>query len=207
MAGVRSEVFGGSFGRTVRSANCFSLDDKLVARCLDLEEKPGDRLFHRAWKESLSGLSRVERAALAPTTGHVAESVAEIVLGKLGYQVIGHQSGPGGHGIDLLVMCPEGSRLVAVEVKGTLQPRRWPRLRRGELAQMSPRWLDKPDNPGMLDWDLTSEDVYGAVLLISFSQRAFRLLFTDDFVRLRPVMDSAALSDLSWLDEHHDRTD
>lgn len=190
-----------SFGSAVRSATSFPLSDETVALCLDVGERPGDRLFHRAWTESLAGLSPTERAALAPTTGHVAESVAELLLDELGFQVVGDQSGPGGHGIDLLVLCPGGSRLVAVEVKGTLQARRWPRLHRGSLAQMSPEWLDKADNPGMLEWDLGSEDIYGAVLLISFAQRAFRILFTDDFAHLRPVFDSAALSDLTWLEE------
>lgn len=195
----RAEGFA-SFGAAVRSAASFALCDNTVTSCLDLRKRPGDRLFHRAWRESLSVLSAAERAALAPTTGHVAESVAELILDELGFQVVGDQSGPGGHGVDLLVLRPEGTRLCAVEVKGTFQPRRWPRLRRGTLAQMSSGWLDKADNPAMTDWDLTSADVYGAVLLVSFSQACFRILLTADFVHLRPVTEGTDLIDLGWLD-------
>ncbi|MBE0528832.1 MAG: hypothetical protein IH629_06485 [Thermoleophilia bacterium] len=190
-----------SFSAAVRSAASFAFSDEVVTSCLDLASRPGDRLFHRAWRESLSVLSVAERATLAPTTGHVAESVAELILEELGFQIVGDQSGPGGHGVDLLILCPDGTRILAVEVKGTLQPRRWPRLRRGALAQMSSGWLDKADNPGMTDWGFTSADVYGAVLLISFAQGGFRLLFTSDFEHLRPVTESADLADLKWLDE------
>jgi hypothetical protein len=190
-----------SFAAAVRSAASLALSDETVSSCLNLKERPGDRLFQRAWRESLSALSAAERAALAPTTGHVAESVAELILDEFGFHVVGDQSGPGGHGVDLLVLCPDGARVFAVEVKGTFQPRRWPRLRRGALAQMSSGWLDKADNPGMNDWDLTSADVYGAVLLVSFAQASFRLVLTDDFVHLRPVKESTDLIDLRWLDE------
>jgi hypothetical protein len=94
-------------------------------------------------------------------TGHVAESVVELLLAEVGYQLLWHFTGPGRHGVDLIVLCPAGERVVAVEVKGTLRPQYWPRLSRRELLQMSGAWVDKADNPGMANWELRSDDVYG----------------------------------------------
>jgi hypothetical protein len=189
------------YGDAVRRAAALPLDRDLVTTCLAPRERPGDALFWSAWEGSLQALSGKERATLAPTTGHLAESVAELILDELGFTVFGDQTGPGGHGVDLLLLDPSGERLFAVEVKGTLQSRRWPRLSRRALAQMSAPWLDKADNPGMSEWGFTSADLYGAVMLISFPQASFKLLFTADFARLRPVTESTDLDDLAWLDD------
>ena len=61
---------------------------------------------------------------LAGTTGHIAESVTEVLLDGSGWQVLWHFEGPGRHGADLVFLAP-GDRVVAVEVKGTLVPGRF----------------------------------------------------------------------------------
>ena len=109
-----------------------------------------------------------------------------------------HFTGPGRHGVDLLVLTPAG-QMVAVEVKGTLRSGRWPRLSRRDLMQMSAAWIDKRDNPGMAEWDLGSEDVYGMVVAVNFPDRALRIAVTADFEHLHPVSALDDVLDLSWL--------
>jgi hypothetical protein len=201
LSSTTDEAHFPGFGAAVRSAAAFPLDQGLVTSCLDASKRPNDGLFARALEGSIRVLTAKERAALAPTTGHVAESVAELILGQLGFTVFGDQTGPGGHGVDLLVLDASQSRVFAVEVKGTLQARRWPRLSRGTLAQMTAGWLDNTDNPGMSGWELTSAAIYGAVLLISFPQTSYKLLLTTDFERLWPVLEDTDLADLGWLEE------
>jgi hypothetical protein len=128
-------------------------------------------------------------------TGHVAESVVEVLLAVLGYHVRWHFTGPGRHGVDLVVLCPRGERVVVVEVKGSLRAGHWPRLSHRELAQLSAGWLDKLDNPGMANWKLR-EDVYGAVMLVNFAAMTYRAAMTRDFVHLHPVVERAQLTDL-----------
>jgi hypothetical protein len=111
-------------------------------------------------------------------TGHVAESVVEVLLAVLGYHVLWHFTGPGRHGVDLAVLCPRGERVVVVEAKGSLRAGHWPRLSHRGLAQLSARWLDKLDNPGMANWKLCNEDVYGAVMLVNFAAMAYRAAMT-----------------------------
>jgi hypothetical protein len=181
-------------------AAVFPLAAEVVHACLDLSQ-PVDRAFARACKASLSALSPAERrGALPGVTGHVAESVVEVLLAGLGYQLLWHFAGPGRHGVDLLVLCPQGERVVAVEVKGTLRQGHWPRMSSRELAQMSAAWVDKRDNPGMANWELGSQDVYGAVVLVNFATMAYRAAFTADFLHLHPVMEQRQLADLEWLD-------
>jgi hypothetical protein len=176
-------------------------DPAIVEDCIRTGERI-DRLFDRAWRESLASIARAERSgALAGVTGHIAESVVEVMLDEWGYSMLWHFAGPGRHGVDLLALDPSGTRVVAVEVKGTLRPKHWPRLSRNALAQMSSGWVDKADNPGMHNWDLTSEDVYGEVVLVNFADRLFRAAFTTDFETLRPVTSTDQLIDLRWLDE------
>jgi hypothetical protein len=64
-------------------------------------------------------------------TGHVAESVIEVLLDRLDWRVLWHFTGPGRHGVDLLFLT-SGDKVAAVEVKGTLIARRIPRLSRHE---------------------------------------------------------------------------
>ena len=181
------------------TAAILPVSPELVAGCLNLDD-PTDRLFARACRHTLAALTSSERrGALAGVTGHVAESVVELLLDALGYAPLWHFTGPGQHGIDLLVLSPSQTQVVAVEVKGTLRPGYWPRLSRREQLQMSGAWVDKADNPGMVNWELHSEDVYGAVVLVNFAAMAYRAAFTTDFQHLQPVQDISQLADLAWL--------
>jgi hypothetical protein len=68
---------------------------------------------------------------------------------------------------------------------------------------MSGAWVDKVDNPGMANWELRSDDVYGAVVLVNFAAMAYRAAFTADFQQLQPVRDLEQLGDLGWLGQAH----
>lgn len=183
----------------LRAATPLTLDRELVAACLDTTAPP-DRQFSRAWQDGCSVLSSAERAAVAGVTGHVAESVVERLVAELDWSVLWHFSGPGRHGVDLVFVSPD-DRVVAVEVKGTLVPRRVPRLSRRDVEQMSAAWVDKRDNPGMAELGLESADVFGAVVAVNFADQRWRSAFTRDFASFRPVVDLDQLRDLSWLDE------
>jgi hypothetical protein len=177
------------------------IEELLVLGCLDPGRRPADALFERAWRGTLASVSRVERAGrLSGITGHLGESVVEVLLDALGYSVLWHFVGPlsGGHGVDLLVLSPDG-KVVAIEVKATVRAGRWPRPSRGELAQVTSRWLDKADNPGMANWDLASADVYGAVAVVNFAACAWRCAVTADFMTAQPVTGVGQLADLGWL--------
>lgn len=162
--------------------------------------RPRDPDFARAFSGGLAVLSPAERVGLGGITGHIAESVVEMVLVERGWTPVWHFAGPGGHGVDLLFLDSELARLVAVEVKGTLRPGVWPRLRRAELTQMDVSWLDKPDNPAMMQWDLTSTDVYGAIAIANLADLRYRLAVTGDLSSWSPITELTQLDDLSWLD-------
>lgn len=177
------------------------LEPTLVAGCLDTRDRPSDAVFKEAFESSLAALEPgARRGALGGITGHVAESVIEMVLAGLGWTPVWHFVGPGRHGVDLLMLGPNAERLFAIEIKGTLRPRRWPRLRRGELTQMDVAWLDKSDNPGMSDWDVTSEDVYGGLALVNFAELRYKLALTSDFATWHPIEQEEQLEALDWLD-------
>jgi hypothetical protein len=181
----------------LRAARTLPLERELISGFLDLETEL-DRRFDRACTASLAALPREERGGgLAGVTGHVGESIVEVVLAGHGWSPVWHFTGPGRHGVDLLLLGPGAERLVAVEVKATLRPSHWPRVRRH--LEM-PTWLDKSDNPGMADWELRSEDVYGAVALVSFHELGCKVALTSDFLSWCPVTRGAELDDLDWLD-------
>lgn len=90
--------------------------------------------------------------------------------------------------------------MFAVEVKGTLRPRCWPRLRSGELTQMDLGWIDKSDNPAMTDWGVTSEDVHGAIVLVNFADLVYKAALTSDFTTWYPIDRIEQLETLEWLD-------
>jgi len=193
------------FGRSVSAALTFAelldLEASLVESCLDTSRWQTDETFLRAWRGGLTALAPGERVGrLAGVTGHVGESAIELILDGLGYAMLWHFTGPlsGGHGVDLLVLSPDG-KLVVIEVKSTLRLGRWPRLSRAELRQMSSSWLDKIDNPGMANWELDSEDVYRAVMVVNFASRQWRCVLTADFVTAHHVTTLTQLADLSWL--------
>ena len=178
----------------LRSAPPLALARSAVEECLDLDRSV-DLRFHTAWTRSLGALERHERGgALAGVTGHVAESVVEVLLADVGYHPVWHFTGPGRHGVDLLMASPTLDHVLAIEVKGSLRARSVPRLSRRAVMQMSAAWVDKRDNPGMAEWELQSADVYGAVIAVSFAEMVVRAIVSEDFERWRGV---AALEDLA----------
>jgi hypothetical protein len=126
--------------------------------------------------------------------------VTEIVLEAVGWTPVWHFAGPGRHGVDLLFLGPGEERLFAVEVKGTLRPRHWPRMRKGELTQMDLAWLDKADNPAMSEWAVTSDDIYGAIALINFAELRLKIALTRDFATWHPIGQLEQLKTLDWLE-------
>ncbi|MDF1597094.1 MAG: hypothetical protein P1T08_13520 [Acidimicrobiia bacterium] len=183
----------------IRTATAHPLDPDMVESHL-LPEKEGDQLFAHAWHDGLSSLPiGSRRGRLAGTTGHIAESIVETVLVDIGYTPLWHFAA-GGHGVDLVLITPQFDAVLAIEVKGTLRPGRLPSLRRADLDQMTPEWLEKSDNPGMKEWNLTAEDVFGAVFLVNFADRLIKAGVTSDFRTVLPVDRLDDLADLSWLD-------
>jgi hypothetical protein len=180
-----------------RRAAALPIEEELVKSCLDLGQLL-DRLFDRAWRSGPALLSRNERCAVAGVTGHVAESVVELLLDALGWRVLWHFVGPGRHGVDLLFLTPD-DHVVAIETKGTLVRGSLPRLSRRALAQMSAAWLDHADNPGMTNLGLTSADILGGIVAVDFPALTWRALLTTDFVEMRPVISADELRNLAWL--------
>ena len=182
----------------LRAAVATALDEGVIAAGLD-DTAAGDRLFRRGWRHGCRTLSRAERAIVAGVTGHVAESVVEVLLDEYGWSILWHFEGPGRHGVDVVALSPD-DRVVAFEVKGTLVPGRIPGLSRREVEQMSAAWIDKDDNPGMAALGLASTDIYGGVIVVNFADRLWRSAFTADFARFHPVCSVAQISGLGWLD-------
>ena len=114
------------------------------------------------------------------------------------WRILWHLTGPGRHGVDLVVLAP-ADLVVAIEVKGTLVSGRIPRLSRQETAQMSAAWVDKADNPGMAELGLANTDIYGGVVAVNFADLTWRTALTANFVELHPVTELEQLSDLRWL--------
>ena len=188
---------GGVINDALRRAPAVDLQRSPVEHCLDLRQ-PGDVRFHLAWTRSLDAVAHNERAgALAGVTGHGGESVVELLLADVGYHPVWHFTGPGRHGVDLLMLSPAADHVLAIEVKGTLRTGRLPRLSRRATLQMSAAWVDKRDNPGMAEWELQSADLYGAVIAVNFADMAVRAVTSDDFVGWRPVASLAELVDLA----------
>jgi len=190
---------GATSMRTValRHSSAFHVDAVVVEECLNAASAK-DELFARAWRSGPASLIRAERCAVAGVTGHVAESVTEVLLDRLSWHVLWHFTGPGRHGADLVFLAPD-DKIVVVEVKGTLTPGRIPRLSRREMTQMNAAWMDKADNPGMTELGLSSSDIYGAVAAINFADMTWRIALTSDFSVLSPVTHVNYLTDLNWL--------
>jgi hypothetical protein len=181
----------------LQRSSAFRLGATVIEDCLD-PDSAKDRLFARGWRSGPASLTRAERCAVAGVTGHVAESVTEVLLDRRGWRVLWHFTGPGRHGVDLVFLTPD-DKIVAVEVKGTLTAGRIPRLSRREMTQMSAEWVDKADNPGMAELELHSADIYGAVAVINFADMTWRMALTSDFSALIPVTRAGQLTCLDWL--------
>jgi hypothetical protein len=171
----------------------------MVLECLMPAKYAADGYFLDAYRRGIARLGR-RPGQLNGVTGHLGESVVELLLDGLGYHMLWHFTGPlsGGHGVDLVVLSPDG-KVLAVEVKATLRSGRWPRPAERELVQLSQEWLDKADNPGMANWELSGADVYGLVAVVNFADSAWRCAVTADFNTAMPILDPAELADLSWL--------
>jgi len=146
--GLLTDVFTNAAGpaspmrlAVLRQSATFPIDPAIILRCLD-PSAAKDCLFTRGWRSGSASLTHAELRAVAGVTGHVAESVTEVLLDALGWRVLWHFTGPGRHGVDLVFLAP-GDQIVAVEVKGTLVAGRIPRLSRRDIAQMSAAWVDK----------------------------------------------------------------
>lgn len=181
----------------LRHSAAFRLDATVVEECLDAVSAK-DRLFARGWRSGPASLTRAERCTVAGVTGHIAESVTEVLLDRRGWRVLWHFTGPGRHGVDLVFLTPDG-KIVAVEVKGTLTAGNIPRLSRREMTQMSAQWVDKADNPAMAELGLRSTDIYGAVVVINFGDMTWRMVVTPDFSALIPVAHADQVMSLDWL--------
>jgi hypothetical protein len=179
----------------LRAATTFTLDSETVSANL-MADSSTDAQFERAWQEGLDALLPNERrGALLGVMGHIAESVVESILTGHGYATVWHFAGPGRHGVDLLMLSPT-DQVAAIEVKSTLRASFVPRLTVRELTQMSAAWLEKADNPGMTEWGLDADDVYGMVVVVNFADRTISYALTIDFERLHPITALSELNDL-----------
>lgn len=181
----------------LRQALPLAIDRGVIASCIGHDRR--DPLFERAWSEGIGGLSRRERNAIAGVTGHIAESVAAMLLLERGWDLLWQFATTGRHGVDLVLLAPD-EHVVAVEVKGTLVPGRTPNLSRRQLGQMTSGWIDKPDNPGIGELRVKSREIVGAVVAVNLADLTWRSAFTTDFQVLRPVTQEPQLASLDWLD-------
>jgi hypothetical protein len=181
----------------LRQSAGFAIDAAIVEGCLD-PVSAADSLFATAWRSGPANLTRPQRCVVAGVTGHVAESVTEVLLDCHNWRVLWHFTGPGRHGVDLVFLTPD-EKIAAVEVKGTLVAGRIPRLSHREMRQMSPEWVDKADNPGMAELGLHSFDIYGAIVAVNFADLTWRIALTSDFSALCPVTKTEQLAHLDWL--------
>jgi hypothetical protein len=168
----------------LRAATPFPLPAKAVEDCL-----LDDPLFVRAWTDGPASLTAQERRGrLSVDIGTIAESVATLLLQEAGLDVFAELAAAGVHGVDLLALTQAGEA-VAIEVKGTFRRGAVPRLGRGRLRQMSLEWLSSPANPAMVEWGLEGADVYGAILVVDFADRHWRVALTRDYETFRPVVE------------------
>lgn len=183
----------------LRQTRPIEIASNTVLDCLDLDDE-ADQHFQSAWLSRRDGgADRLSGGALPGAVGHIAESVVEVVLTERGYAPLAHHPGPGRHGVDLLMLHLTAETVFAIEVKGTLRRGFVPRLTRGDLAQMSNAWLDKPDNPAMTSTALRSEDVFGAVAALNFADLTLRVAFTADFASFHPLLDEVELANPSAI--------
>lgn len=179
----------------VRRAKALNIPRHLVLGCLDLTDI-NDQRFNDAWGNGIDALEPHQRGGALPgVTGHVAESVAEIVLSDSGYHPMWHFTGPDRSAFDLLMLSPNADHVVAVGVKGTLCAGRVPRVSPQAVEQMGAAWFDET---GTAHWGLQSTPVYGAVVAVNLGDMTLRAALSTDFERWRPVR---SLSELGHIAE------
>ena len=189
----------------LRAATQFPLDAEMIEECLDDKRDRFDALFRRVRSLGLAGLPRSERSGhLWRVVGEVAESVAELALTDLGYSVFWHITDPGVHGVDLLFLSPDES-VLALEVKGTLRAGAIPRLTPSRLRQMSREWLNQPDNPAMIEWELEADAIFAGVMVVDLATPAFRVALSANLNTYAAVVEPVQLEAIRWLDDANTR--
>lgn len=143
------------------------------------------------------------RASTLPVLGNAAEAFVESVLVEFGWQqVYDDVSGySAGHGVDLLMLDPSLSAVVAIEVKSTIQRGRWPRLSPATRAQMTAAWLGRASNEGMREWALEADDVYSMVVQAHLGRLKWRTCVAAELDAPLPIVSVNQLIDLRWLIE------
>jgi len=172
--------------------NVWDCIDSHNARAADAEAQ-----FRRAFASGLAAIPIAQRAhGLNGVTGHVAESVVEMILAERGWTPLEHFEGPfsGGHGVDLAMATPGFDNVVVIEVKGTLTPRRWPRLAKGELPQLGKEWLQKIDNPAVSSLGMVPADLAVLAVLVQFGRRELKVAWSRDGTTVISIADLAELA-------------
>lgn len=81
----------------MRQSITFLVDAAVVGDCLD-PASATDSLFAKAWRTGPASLTRAEKCAVAGATGHIAESVTEVLLDRLEWRSFGISPAPDGTG-------------------------------------------------------------------------------------------------------------
>lgn len=146
------------------------------------------------------------RWATLPALGNIAEAFVESMLVDFGWQpLFDDDSGySAGHGVDLLMLDPSLSAVFAIEVKSTIQRSRWPRLASASRAQMTPAWLGRASNEGMLEWGFEADDVYSMTVQAHLGRLKWRACTSGDLDAPQPIAAVEQLLDLSWLIERNE---
>lgn len=195
--------------KALRSATPFDITDQTLEGCLTANPELLCRpkrvdATESAIKAALLSDATIPSegmSAALPVLGNIAEAVVESVLADHGWQpVYDDDAGSSfGHGVDLLMLDPALDRMVAIEVKSTIQPARWPRLATGRDEQLTPAWFNGPGNQGMVEWSLGAADIFTMVAQVHFRRRLWRSCLAGDPRVPRPVTEPEQLSDLTWL--------
>ena len=195
--------------RALRQATTFTIPEETLRGTLTatpalIRDPERLALVEASVKETLTEgapLPAALRSSALPVLGNVAEAVVETLLANHGWQPVydddqGFSSGPG---VDLIMLDPTLSRVVAIEVKSTIQQGRWPRLARGRSQQLTPHWLDGSKNTGMAEWGVRSSDIYLMVAQVHLRGRRWRCCLAGDVTAPQPVTEKRQLDDLDWL--------
>jgi hypothetical protein len=196
--------------KALRAATAFDVPEELLTSCFtatpDLVQEP-ERLAAIEADVRRLVLRGIpvhpgRRAAVRPVLGNIAEAVVESLLVEAGWTPLGHDAHgmSFGHGVDLLMFDPMLERVVATEVKSTVQPSRWPRLARGRTRQLTPDWLDHDANTGMRGLDVGSSDIYVMVVQLHFTRRRWRACVGHTAEAPHSIVSTDQLLDLNWVD-------
>lgn len=193
----------------LRLGTQFDIPTEALAECLNAEPKllgnprriaAAESLIHRALADG-TRIPAPTRAEVLPVLGNVAEAVVEVILEEQGWQPVSDDTAgfSSAHGIDLLMLDPAMERVVAIEVKSTIQPSRWPRLAAGRREQLTPKWFDTPRNQGMVEWGLSATDVFTMVVQVHLRRRRWRACLASDLRQPHPLVDLDQLASLEWV--------